>query len=75
MMSIVPTDEPLVAIPQSQVRTHQFWEAAAVFVQVPFMLYLSTRKELSPFVRVGTFSIAALTLYVDGRLLLKWRGR
>ena len=75
MLGIVPTDEPLVAIPQSQVRTHQFWEAAAVFVQVLFMLYLSTRKELPLLARVGTFGIAALTLYIDGRLLLKWRGR
>ena len=71
----ISTDEPLVAIPQSQVRFHQFWEAASVFVQVPFMLYLSTRKELPTWARVGTFSIAALALYVDGGLLLKWRKR
>jgi hypothetical protein len=63
----------LVAIPESQVRFHKFWEAASVFVQLPFMVYLGTRKELPGWARAGAWIAAGAIVYVDGSLLLKWK--
>ena len=74
-MDSLPNSEQLVWIPAEQARFHRFWEAASVFVQLPFMVYLGTRRELPAWARAGAWALAGLILYVDGGLLLEWQQR
>ena len=67
---VFPDDGAFIS--RKQMNTHQFWEAAAVFVQAPFLAYLMTRKGLPMWARTLAGASLAATLYVDGGLLLSW---
>jgi hypothetical protein len=60
-------------VSEQQVEFHRFWEAASLFVQLPFMVYLGTRQQLPIWARVGAWAMAGLIVYVDGGLLLRWQ--
>lgn len=62
-----------VVISDEQARFHQFWEGASVLVQLPFLVYLGTRRQLPLWARAGAWAMAGLIIYVDGGLLLRWR--
>lgn len=62
-----------VWISPEQVGVHKTSEAAAVFLGIPFMLWLAMQKDLPPWARWGAFAFAAGTLYVDGGLLHTWK--
>ena len=59
-------------IPQEQVKVHKVTEAAAVFIGVPFLVYVASQTD-NPFIKTGSMVFAGLTLLVDGGLLLAWR--
>lgn len=70
----LPTsDDRLITVPQSQVDFQKLWESASLFIQAPFMVWLSTRRELPRWARIGSLIGAGLIVYVDGGLLLRWR--
>jgi hypothetical protein len=62
-----------VCIPETQKRSHVFWETAALIVQVPFMVYLAAQPGLAPWARILAGGIAGATLVVDGSLLNRYR--
>jgi hypothetical protein len=54
---------------------HKTTEALSVFVAVPFLGYLATRKQLPTWARLGAAVFAAASLYIDGGLLLTWAAK
>lgn len=59
-------------ITPEQVDIHKKSEALAVFLGIPFMLWLAMNKDLPSWARWGAGIFAAGTLYVDGGLLHSW---
>lgn len=67
---VVPDGHMLIT--PEQIAIHKKSEALAVYLGIPFMLWLSTQKALPTWARWGAAIFAAGTLYVDGGLLASW---
>lgn len=62
-----------LCVSPEQRTVHVATEAIAVFVFVPFLAYLATRRrELTKLERWGLWGMVAGTIAVDGSLLYRW---
>ena len=64
-----------VAISDRQVRVHKLTEAASVYLQLPFMVYLAAHRALPAWARLGSALLAVGILVVDGGLLKTWKAK
>lgn len=63
-----------LCVSNTQRRIHIASESAAVFIGIPFLLWLAFKpnREIQPWEKAGLVGFAASTLIVDGGLLLSW---
>lgn len=61
-----------VCISKSQRDVHVFFEAAAVFVAAPALMYIGATTPMEPWKRNSLYALAAASLAVDGGLLLSY---
>lgn len=61
-----------ICISKSQRNVHVTFEAMAVFAAAPFLIYMGSKKNLYPWERYALYTMAGVTLVVDGGLLLSY---
>lgn len=66
----LPTGE--VAISKTQRNVHVFFEGLAVFVAAPVCIAIASNKQLPEWQRGFLYTMAGVTLVVDGGLLLSY---
>lgn len=64
-----------VLVSERQLQVHKLTEAASLYLQVPFMIYLATRKELPAWARLTSALLAIAVVVVDGGLLATWKAK
>jgi len=71
----VPPIRGSICISETQRKVHIGGEVAALALVVPFMAYLTTRKQLPTWARAGAGTIGAISLLLDGYLLVRFLKR
>ena len=65
----------MITISERQLKVHKATEALSVYLQLPFMVFLATRRELPAWARLGCVGIAVAILIIDGGLLQTWKAK
>lgn len=68
---MIPADQRVI-ISRRQRRIHVVGEVLAITLVVPFMGYLTTRRTLPTWVRLGTAAVGLGSLLLDGYVLWKF---
>lgn len=58
-----------------QIRIHKLTEAASLYLQTPFMIYLAAKKSLPVWARVTSAMLAIAVIFVDGGFLAQWKAK
>lgn len=64
-----------MVISDRQLAVHRLTEAASIFIQVPFMIWLASNKNLPGWARFLSGALAVGALVVDGGLLQTWAAK